>query len=241
MAVILITGGAGGLGVAIADRLADQGDVPVIADVDLGRAERAAAGIDGATAVQLDVTDSTGCWRVIDGVVERNGRIDGVVCAAAIFAFEPALDVGAADFARTLEVNVSGTFYICQAAARAMIASGHGGSMVLFSSGAASRSVGAPAYSASKGAVESLTRELALAWAAHGIRVNAVAPGVIDTEMSRAAKEDPETMAWLMAHTPLGRMGRPDEIAATVSFLLSDASSYVSASVVPTDGGFLSR
>jgi NAD(P)-dependent dehydrogenase (short-subunit alcohol dehydrogenase family) len=241
MAVVLVTGGAGGIGAAVARRLAAQGDTPVVADVDLGRAELVASRIDGATAVDLDVTRPDDCDAAVATVVERHGSLDGVVCCAAVFGYESALEITAESIERTLKINVNGTLFACQAAARSMIDAGRGGSMVLFSSGAASRAVGAPAYSTSKGAVEALTRELALAWAEHGIRVNAVAPGVIDTEMSKAAMDDPEAIGWLMAHTPLQRPGQPDEVAATVAFLLSDAASYVSASVVPTDGGFLSR
>lgn len=234
----LISGGGGGIGVAIAHALSARGDAVVLADVNLEAAEQAAGAIDGASAVQLDVSDPDANARAVQHTVERHGRIDGVVCCAAVFAFGGALDLTPEALDRVLKVNVHGSLYTCQAAARAMIEAGHGGSMVLFSSGAATRAVGSPAYSASKGAVESLTRELAVAWAEHDIRVNAVAPGVIDTDMASAAKEDPPTLERLLAHTPQRRLGRPEEVAQTVAFLLSDAASYTTASVVPTDGGF---
>jgi NAD(P)-dependent dehydrogenase (short-subunit alcohol dehydrogenase family) len=241
---ILVSGGAGGIGRAVARVLADRGTTPVIADVALESAEQTAAAIDGASAMGLDVTDPDACDHAVAEVIARHGRIDGVVCCAAVFVSGGALDTTPEALDRTLKVNVHGTLFLCQAAARAMIEAGDGGSLVLFSSGAASRAIGSPngspAYSASKGAVEALTRELALAWAPHRIRVNAVAPGVIDTEMSSIAQDDPQTLQRLMAHTPLGSMGMPEEVAETVAFLLSDAASYVTASVIPTDGGFLS-
>ena len=241
MATILITGGAGGIGSAIARHLAAQGDLPVLADVDLDRAAQTAASIDGAAAIQIDVTDRDDCGRVVAEVAEMHGPLDGVVTCAALFAFASALDLTPSDFDRAMKVNVHGSLLACQAVAQSMIDAGRGGSMVLFSSGAANQSVGAPAYSTTKAAVEALTRELALAWAPHDIRVNAVSPGVIDSEMSSDAIEDREKFAWFMAHTPMRRMGRPDEVAATTGFLLSDASSYVTGSVIPTDGGFLSH
>jgi len=239
MATILVTGGGGGIGGAVGRLLAERGDVPVLADVDGERAERAAAAIEGASAVRLDVADTADCARAVGAVVERHGRIDGVVCCAAIFGYDDTLSITPESLDRVLHVNLHGSLFVAQAAARAMIAAGHGGSVVLFSTAAAQRVIGSPAYSISKGAVETLTRELAVEWAPHGIRVNAVSPGVVDTPMSREAQDTPAIIGALMAHTPAKRIGRPEEIAATVGFLLSDAASFVTAAIVPTDGGFL--
>jgi glucose 1-dehydrogenase len=238
-AAILVTGGAGGIGTAVGRALAARGDLPVLADIDGERADRLASEIDGASGLQFDVSDPAACERAVAAVIERHGRIDGVVCCAGIFGYESTLDMTQASLDRVLRVNLHGTFFACQAAARAMIAAGHGGSMVLFSSGAAQRVIGSPAYSISKGAIDTLTRELAVAWAPHGIRVNAIAPGPIDTEMSRAARETPEILEALMAHIPAKRLGRPEEVAAAVAFLLDGAASYLTATIVPTDGGFL--
>ena len=239
MAVVLVTGGGGGIGSAVARTLAARGDVPVVADVVLAKAERVAAAIEGASALELDVSGAAACERAVAEIVARHGRIDGVVCCAAIFGYDDTLGITPESLDRVLHVNLHGSLFPCQAAARAMIAAGHGGSMVLFSSSAAQRVIGSPAYSISKGAVETLTRELAVEWAPHGIRVNAVAPGVVDTEMSKEAQATPHIIDALMAHTPAKRIGRPEEIAATVAYLLSEPASFVTAAIVPTDGGFL--
>lgn len=241
MAVVLITGGTGDIGLAIARTLARARHIPVIAGRDRARADTLARPISGASGIRMDVTDRADCDRAVAEVVQRHGRVDGLVCAAAVFSWQSAMQVTAADLEQTFRVNVAGSLFPCQATAAAMIDADHGGSLVLLSSSAANRAVGAPAYGASKGAVESLTRELALTLAPHRIRVNAVSPGVIDSEMSREAIETPEILTPLMAHTTLGRLGRPDEVAATVAFLLDDAASYLTATVIPTDGGFLSR
>jgi len=189
----------------------------------------------------MDVGDRADCSRAVELVVERHGRIDGLVCGAAVFQWQPAMEITSADMDRFFRVNVTGSLFAAQVVAEAMIAGRHGGSLVLLSSSAANRAVGALAYGASKGAVEAMTRELALALAPEGIRVNAVSPGVIDSEMSREAIGDPQILDPMMAHTSLGRLGTPDEVAATVEFLLGGSASYITGTVVPTDGGFLSR
>jgi NAD(P)-dependent dehydrogenase (short-subunit alcohol dehydrogenase family) len=240
MATILITGGAGGIGREVARQLAARGDVPVVADLDAAKAEETAAGIERASGIQLDVTDQQACREAVATVVDRHGGIDGAVCCAGVFHYESADELRAEHLDRMLRINVQGSFFTCQAVAQAMLDADRPGSMVLFSSGAANRAVGAPAYSASKAAVEALTRELSLAWAERGIRVNAIAPGVILTDMSLEARSDPETIEAFMRHTPMRRMGEPEEVAAAAVFLLSDAASYVTAAVLPTDGGFLS-
>jgi gluconate 5-dehydrogenase len=250
MATVLITGGAGGIGVALAERLARRGDTAVIADLDAGRAEEVAAGIEGASALQLDVTDPAACEAAVQTAVERHCGIDGLVCCAGVLMdFAPAAEYPPEQFLRGLEVNLYGSFFACQAAARAMIAAGSGGAIVLTSSGMSERVVNfpdeegrrlvSPGYGASKAGVEAITRELAVAWAPYGIRVNAVSPGMFETEMSRGARENPEFLEIYSNHTALGRHGQPDELAGVMAFLLSDEASYMSAAVVPVEGGYL--
>jgi NAD(P)-dependent dehydrogenase (short-subunit alcohol dehydrogenase family) len=225
----------------MAARIAEKGGTPVIADVDESRVRQVAdeLGLGEGCSIALDVGDAAACDQAIDEVVGRHGRIDGVVCCAAVFSYGGVADLTAEALGQTMRVNVNGSLFPCQAAARRMVASGRGGSMVLFSTGAAHRANGSPAYSASKAAVEVLVREMALAWADQGIRVNAVAPGPVETEMSRVAREDPEITAALMAHVPLRRFAQPEEMAAVADFLLSDGASFMTGTIVPADGGYL--
>lgn len=239
MAIVLITGGAGGIGSTVAEQLAARGDTPVCADLDGQAAQQAAARIPGADWLHLDVSDAAACRGAVEETVRRHGAIDGLVTCAAVFGWPDVDAVTPEDLHTTLAVNVHGTFFTCQAAAAAMRAAGTGGSIVVFSSGAARVALGSPLYSASKAAVEALARDMALAWGTDGIRVNGVSPGVIDTEMSSVARNTPEILEALMAHTPLRRVGLPGEVASTVAFLLSDAASYITGAIVPADGGFL--
>lgn len=250
MAVTLITGGAGGIGVALGRHLAQQGHTPVLADRDLDAARAAAEQIDGADALAFDVADAAACERGVQELVARHGRIDGLACCAGILLdFLPPAEYPFELFARTLAVNLHGSFFTAQAAARAMIAGGEGGAIVLVSSGMSERVVSFadedgqvlanPAYGASKAAVEHVTRELSVAWAPHGIRVNCVSPGMFETEMSRGARETPEFLERYQQHTSLRRHGQPHELAAVMAFLLSDAASYMTAAIVPVDGGYL--
>jgi NAD(P)-dependent dehydrogenase (short-subunit alcohol dehydrogenase family) len=238
---VLVTGGAGGVGLAVARNLLETGGSPIIADLGEERVRTAAReiGLDESQAIELDVADEQACVAAVANVADRHGRIEGVVCCAAVLVYEDILSLGGASLLRTMEVNVNGSLYVCQAAARSMIDAGAGGSIVLFSTAAAHRANGSPGYSASKAAVEVLMREMAIAWAEHGIRVNAISPGPIETEMSRIAREDPEITAALMAHVPLRRFAQPEEMATVAAFLLGAGASFITGAVVPADGGFL--
>lgn len=238
---VLITGATGDIGSAIARRTVRAGWIPVVASRSADSARALAASIGGgAVGVEIDILDRASCERAVN-TARSVGRLHGLVCSAGQFSFADALTMGAGALREALEVNVVGSFVPAQAVARALIDAGLPGSVVLVSSSAGQRSVGAAAYSASKGAVEALGRELALAFAPHAIRVNTISPGIVESEMSREALDTPDIRRAFLAHTPLGRAGHVDEIAAAVEFLLREESSFVTGTVLAADGGYLSR
>jgi NAD(P)-dependent dehydrogenase (short-subunit alcohol dehydrogenase family) len=228
----VVSGGTRGIGEAVARALAGAG-YRVIAG-GIGAEEIAAFQPHPLIEpVHLDVTsdDSVGA------LMGRCERIDALVnCAGTLIRGGAEFEV--ANFVKVLDVNLTGTMRMCVAARSKLAAAGgaivNTGSMYSFF-GASH----APAYAASKGGVAQLTRSLAVAWAADGIRVNAVAPGWITTELTRPAIADTARSAAIVGRTPMGRWGNPDEVASVVLFLLSDAAGFVTGAVLPVDGGYL--
>jgi NAD(P)-dependent dehydrogenase (short-subunit alcohol dehydrogenase family) len=240
MTVAIVTGAGSGIGAATAKRLAARGDRVVCADVVIGAARATAAALDGATAVEVDVSDAASCEAMVAHAVEHHGAVDGIATCAGIEKHGAGHEFAEEDFDRIIDVNLKGTWLCARAAARWMIGAGRGGAMVMIGSiNSIVGNPGASAYCASKGGVLMLGRTLALDWAAHGIRVNVVGPGVVDTPMSAASLSIPERRARMMDRTPLGRPASADEIASVVAFLLSDASSFMTGAYVPVDGGAL--
>ncbi len=240
----LVTGGARGIGRAIAERLAQRGDIVFIADVDGAAAEATAAELRSAgldvRGLELDVSNA-------DDVAATVARIDAdvplgtVVNNAGIGFVTPLVDVTPEQFDALMGVNLRGVFLVLQAAARAMIPRGRGSIVNLASTSSftASTTPMVP-YDTSKGAVRMLTVASARELADTGIRVNAVAPGTVNTELTRSLSDDPDMLDQLAAtHIPVGRLGRPEEIAAAVDFLSSDDASYVTGHVLVVDGGWL--
>jgi NAD(P)-dependent dehydrogenase (short-subunit alcohol dehydrogenase family) len=237
--VAIVTGASSGFGVAFAQALAEAG-----ADIALGarridRLEdtRRLVQTTGrrAIAIGTDVSDPSACQALVDATVEEFGQLDILINNAGIGAAVPALRESPEEFQAVMDVNLNGCYWMAQAAARAMT---HGGAIVNVSSMAAIRSVGLPqaAYSSSKAALIALTRDLAQQWTGRrGIRVNAVVPGLFETEMTSGFFA--EKMADQIPRIPVGRGGRPDELAAVVLFLASDAASYLSGEAIVVDGG----
>jgi NAD(P)-dependent dehydrogenase (short-subunit alcohol dehydrogenase family) len=240
----LVTGGARGIGRAIVERLAQRGDTVFLTDLEYDQAARTASefvdrGLD-VRAMSLDVTDT----EAIDEVVHRADAevpLATVVNNAGVGWITPLIDVAPEQFDGLMAVNFRGTFFVLQAAARVMIPRRIGTIVNMASTSAftASTQPMVP-YDASKGAVRMLTTAAARELAPFGLRVNAIAPGTVSTELTRSLVADVEELeAQAQTHIPLGRLGSPADIANAVDFLSSPGASYVTGHVLVVDGGWL--
>ena len=248
--VAVITGGAKGIGLAIAGRYLAEGARVVIADVDARAIDEGVKQLgddDRVLGVSLDVRDQASIDAMVVEVLEHFGRIDILVNNAAVFDMAPVLEVEAASFDRQFDVNVKGLFFTLQAVARVMVEHGQGGAIINMASQAGRRGEAlVSTYCATKAAVISLTQSCALGLVEHGIRVNAIAPGVVDTPMwaevdalfaryeGRPAGEKKRLVGEAV---PMGRMGRPEDYAGAAAFLASDDSDYIVAQTLNVDGG----
>jgi len=239
--VAIVTGAARGIGLAIAQRFADDGATIVMADLAEATLSEAAAAVPGATTVVADVSRKADVARVVEAAATRTGRIDILVNNAGITHACDFLDVEEADFDRVLAVNLKSMFLCGQAVARHMVAHGVRGAIVNLSSVNAVLAIANQVpYTVSKGGVNQLTKVMALALAPHGIRVNGIGPGTIATEMARAAVlGSEESRRKILSRTPLGRLGEPEEVAAIAAFLAGDDASYLTGQTIYPDGGRL--
>lgn len=238
----IITGAAQGIGLACAVRFANEGARLVLADVAEEAGEEAATKIrDGggeARFVACDVGDRKAVEALVAAAVDAYGGLDIQVSNAGIIHTDDLLDLREEDFDRVLRVNIKGTFLCGQAAARQMVAQGRGGAIINMSSVNAVLAIpNQIPYNVSKGGVNQLTRVMSLALASHGIRVNAIGPGTIATEMAKVVMEDEAARRKIMSRTPMGRLGQPSEIAAVAVFLASQESSYITGQTIYCDGG----
>jgi NAD(P)-dependent dehydrogenase (short-subunit alcohol dehydrogenase family) len=235
--VCIVTGGSQGIGEACARLFAREGAQVVIADVADAPGQALAAEL-GALYVHCDVGDKAQVDALVAATLQAHGRIDVLVNNAGIFKAADFLDVSEADFDAVLRVNLKGPFLLGQAVAREMAKAGKGSIVNMSSVNAVLTIPTIASYNVSKGGINQLTRVMALALADKGIRVNAVAPGTIATELAaKAVLTSEEAKARIMSRTPMRRLGAPSEVADAVAWLASDAASYVTGEIVVVDGG----
>ena len=239
--VAIVTGAARGIGLAVAQRFVKEGARVALADwlADEVRREADALGA-AALAVPTDVGDSAQVRSLVAGTVERFGRLDCMVANAAVQAEIPFLDLTEAEFDRVIRVNLKGAFLCGQTAARHMVEARTAGTIINMSS--VNAVVAHPVlvhYAASKGGINMLTKGMAVSLSPHGIRVNAIGPGTVNTPINANFFSMPGMVDRFLMRTPLGRIAEADEIAQVAVFLASDESSYVTGSTVYADGGRL--
>jgi glucose 1-dehydrogenase len=246
----IVTGAARGIGRACAVRLAREGARVLLCDVDATEGEAAAKAIEaaGGTArfATCDVARASDVERAVSSAVVAFGRLDVLVNNAGVLDDAPFLELRVDELDRVLGVNLRGAFLMAQAAARQMVSQGRsgpngsGGAIVHMSS--INAQVALPdhvAYSISKGGINQLNKAMAIALAPHGIRVNAVGPGTIETPLIKDVVKDQAFRNKVLSRTPLGRFGQPEEVAAIVAWLASDEASYVTGTTLYADGGRL--
>ena len=248
--VAIVTGGAQGIGRACVERLASEGAKVIAADTQDTQGNRLADALSkkgqSVRFVHANVTERLDMRNLVAAAVEAYGRLDVLVTCAGMFEVTPFLDLDEETFDKVMDVNLKGTFLAAQCAAKQMVrqleaGEGPPGAIVTVTSVNAWFGLpGSAAYATSKGGVMQLTKSMAMALADHGIRVNAVGPGTIETKMSEAVTSDLEMRDRVLARTPLGRLGKPEEIAAVAAWLASDQASYITGQTVYADGGRMS-
>ena len=241
----LVTGSRAGLGAGMAIGLAQAGaNVVVNGSTDEGIDDVCRAVSDcGVKAVRAvaDVSGAAACAKLVERTVSELGSIDILINNAGIIRRSPAAEYSAEDWAQVLEINLNAVFRLSQLAGRKMLAQGSGkivniASLLSFQGG-----VFVPAYAASKGAVAQLTKALANEWASKGVNVNAIAPGYMETNNTRALRADPVRSRQILERIPAGRWGTPEDLAAAAVFLSSPASDYMHGHVLVVDGGWMAR
>ncbi|PDS48508.1 3-oxoacyl-ACP reductase [Rhizobium anhuiense] len=240
----VVTGAARGIGRAIAERLAKAGAKVVIADRDMVEGDLVAAAIvaagGSAAFVSLDVTDAVGVAAAVETIHAAHGPVDVLVNNAGIVRNAPATEMSLDDWKSVIDIDLGGVFLCAQAFGRRMVEAGRG-SIVNISSICGEVTVTPQpqvSYNAAKAGVNLLTKSLAVEWAKRGVRVNAVAPGYVGTELTLRGRSNSEWFETWMRWTPMGRLGEPREVANAVLFLAADASSYITGTVLTIDGGY---
>ncbi|MEV1169291.1 GolD/DthD family dehydrogenase [Nonomuraea sp. NPDC049784] len=239
--VALVTGGASGIGAAIAATYAVKGAKVAVVDIDRAAAEAKARELAGdSTGFRCDVSDPGDVRAAVGAVLDAYGRIDVLVNSAGVAILAPAEDLDVSAFDRTIDINLKGTFLVCQEAGKHMLAAG-GGKIINLASQAATVALDQHvAYCASKFGVVGLSKVLASEWAGRGVTVNTISPTVVLTDLGRKAWEGPKGDA-LKAQIPTGRFAYPEEIAAAALFLASDGANMINGADILVDGGYTIR
>ena len=241
--IAIVTGGASGIGYSAAMGLAETGAKVAIFDRDLAQAREAANSIEGAFPVEVDISDESAVDAAVATVLDT-GLPSVLVNCAGVAIRNDAVALDLDDWEKVVKVNMTGSFLTSRAVARALIAAGKPGSIIQTASimglvgGGIYPNV---SYQTTKGAIVNMTRSLAVEWAGHGIRVNAVAPTYVRTPFISALMDQPEIMERILAATPLGRLAEPEEVAAAILFLASPAASMVTGHCLAVDGGYLAQ
>jgi len=243
--VAMVTGAGAGLGFGIAVRLARAGADVIVTSRTLGALDAVTRAIEAAgrrcLPMALDVLDLRGINALADRVTSEVGRLHVLVNNAGINIRGPALEVTEADWDTVVDTNLKGLFFCCQAVGRQMIAKGGGSIVNLASTLSVVGAVDRASYCASKGGVALLTKALAVEWAPYNLRVNAVAPTFVLTNMTASLLSDPAAKAKAVAKIPLGRIGEVDDVARAVLYLASPAAAFITGVVLPVEGGYLAQ
>lgn len=236
--VVAVIGAGSGIGEAVARACARQGARVACLDLDETAARRVADDLPGATAARVDITDAADVAASLGAVRAAGGRLDGVVCTPGVNVRKPIVDYTPDEFRKVVDVNLAGSFHVLQSSARLMIPAGRG-SIVLFASiRAAVVEPGQSVYAATKAGIVQLAKSGAAEFGPAGVRVNAIAPGVVETPLTAPIKASPDWYGAYATKSALGRWAQPVEMAGPTAFLLSDAASFLTGTTIFVDGGW---
>jgi len=241
--VAIVTGASRGIGGAAAVALAEAGANIVACSRNQEALKRIVEEVRklgrNASYVQVDVSNRSQIQSAVQETIREFGKVDILVNSAGTIVRKPSMEWSEEEWTQVMDLNLKGTFFFCQEAAREMIASKHGGKIINVAS--LLSAIGVPniiGYASSKGGVASLTRSLAAEWAKYRINVNAVGPGYIRTELTQALQNDANRSAYIVSRIPLGRWGDPADLKGAIVFLASKASDYVTGQIIWVDGGW---